>query len=70
MSVPGRARSSLRSWARTLGLGSRVRGRRCGRIALVGCGGGEVTGREVRVVVRWERDSRRWVSDLELRRER
>ena len=36
----------------------------------MGCGGGSVTGRELRAVVRWERDSRRCVSDLELRRER
>lgn len=55
---------------RTLLLASKIRGRRFGRITLTGCGIGESTGREVMAVVRWERDSRRWVSDLEVRRER
>ena len=55
---------------RTLLLASRISGRRAGRITLTGCGRGESTGREVMEVVRWARDSRRWVSDLDERAER
>lgn len=55
---------------RTLVLASKIRGSKLGRITLTGCGRGESTGREVMAVVRCERDSRRWVSDLEVRRER
>lgn len=54
---------------RTPVFASRIRGRRVGRMTLTGCGRGELTGRELMEVVRWARESRRWESDLELRRE-
>lgn len=37
---------------------------------LTGCGRGESTGRDAMDVVRCERESRRWLSDLDERRER
>lgn len=37
---------------------------------LTGCGSGEFTGRAAMDVVRWARESRRWLSDLDERRER
>lgn len=37
---------------------------------LTGWGGGRWVGCEARVEVRWARESRRWASDLEVRRER
>lgn len=55
---------------RTPLLASRIRGSKLGRITLTGWGRGESTGRDVMAVVRCERDSRRWVSDLEVKRER
>jgi hypothetical protein len=39
-------------------------------MTLTGCGRGELTGRAVMEVVKWARESRRWESDLEERRER
>lgn len=51
-SPAGRALKSLRSWARTLLLASRIKGRRFGRMTLTGCGRGESTGRETMDVVR------------------
>jgi hypothetical protein len=54
---------------RTEVLASRSRGRRVGRRTLKVGGRGESTGLEVKEVVRWASESRRWVSDLEERRE-
>ena len=60
----------MRSCVRTELLLSRRRGRSGGRMTLVGWGGGLFVGREESAVVRWERESRRWVSEREVRRER
>lgn len=39
-------------------------------MTLTGCGKGWFTGRDAIAVVRWASESRRWVSDLDERRER
>lgn len=65
ISADGRVRKSLSNWFRTLLLVSRRSGRRVGRMTLTGRGNGVSTGREVMVVVRCARESRRWLSDLD-----
>lgn len=44
---------------------SRIRGKSLGRRMAVGRGRGSLTGRDDSCVVRYERASLRWVSDLE-----
>jgi hypothetical protein len=65
ISADGRRRRNLRSCVRTEEEPSRIRGRSFGRRMAVGRGRGSLTGREETWVVRYERASRRWVSDRE-----
>ena len=65
MSEGGKRRRNFRSWARTEAEPSRIKGRSLGSRMAVGSGKGSLTGWEESCVVRYERASRRWVSDRE-----
>lgn len=67
--VLGRAWRSLRSCIRTPLLPSKIRGSSLGRRMPRDWGRGE-SGEDVMVVVRWARDSLRWASEREERRDR
>ena len=70
ISLVGSARSNSNSCDRTPLAPSSISGLSLGRSTLIGWGSGLLTGREVIAVVRYTRESRRWVEDLEDRRER